>query len=738
MTVGIAELPPEGMQLGGVALAGDTDRGTKTTEGLSLLFTAAGITVQGPQPQIERLLVWSGLDSASCHEKIDLNDGRSAAVMELTSGGQSIRFLLPTETVSPGQAAYLDQALPAWLARYRSAVGPAATAAAAVEDAEAVATRQPVDHGAGAPSAGSSPQPAPPPPPPSGALPPMARPPMAAATGPAATESTNGSAGAPADQPVHAPAASAAPAEPTTPAAPAPPSPDVETGPVAPVAGRGPTRAGAPPAQPGPTDATPGWEFTSDPMPTATAWDDPPLGQVQAPDIVPPKRAKGWHRRRGHDDGVLPETAGPTTAAPTDAIPLGVILPPPSPDEPSVLLPPPPPSGAAPSETMAPPAPGDGLPDESPTGKPSKKGRRWRRGGVAATSAATFVVDGDAGTTDPGTGGAEVIEGSAPATAGDAIGTGPSIADGGGHVVPPVITSHVPDQPDLSAPQLVTVPDQPDLSAPQLVTVPEPGEPAGGRSRRTLTFLLVVVLLVVLGGVAYVLVKRHNSANTASTVVPPVTTVSPDVALATSINLRLADLPSGWARLTAGTPVTRMPNGPPAARLQASRTLSSCTGLPLATVNGLFAGGDLPGATALSTSPTFEQLANPTFQMFSTTDVLASAASVRPLTAALASPSFTTCFAQYQSALVAVSVAGGTAQVQAVALSAPTGVTAIGELTTVTLPGQSPFVVGQAFLFSGRIFTMLEPSTSGTSVPSDAFIPAYDAVTGRLAAAATR
>src|ERR1035441_6674142 len=59
MTVGITELPPEGMQLGGVALAGDAERGTKTTDGLSLLFTTAGITVQGPQPQIERLLVWS-------------------------------------------------------------------------------------------------------------------------------------------------------------------------------------------------------------------------------------------------------------------------------------------------------------------------------------------------------------------------------------------------------------------------------------------------------------------------------------------------------------------------------------------------------------------------------------------------------------------------------------------------------------------------------------------------------
>ena len=48
MTVGITELPPEGMQLGGVALAGDAERGTKTTEGLSLLFTTARDHGPGP------------------------------------------------------------------------------------------------------------------------------------------------------------------------------------------------------------------------------------------------------------------------------------------------------------------------------------------------------------------------------------------------------------------------------------------------------------------------------------------------------------------------------------------------------------------------------------------------------------------------------------------------------------------------------------------------------------------
>ncbi|HEV3280151.1 MAG TPA: hypothetical protein VG032_00970, partial [Acidimicrobiales bacterium] len=143
MTVGISELPPEGMQLGGVALAGDADRGTRTTEGLSLLFTTAGITVQGPQPQIERLLVWSGLDTATCGEKIVLPDGRDAAVMELTSGGQSIRFLLPADAVTPGQAAYLDQALPAWLTRYKASTSSEAPSPPAVSAPPSRAADQP-------------------------------------------------------------------------------------------------------------------------------------------------------------------------------------------------------------------------------------------------------------------------------------------------------------------------------------------------------------------------------------------------------------------------------------------------------------------------------------------------------------------------------------------------------------------------------------------------------------------
>lgn len=122
MTVPIAELPTEGMLLAGVALAGDAYRVTKT--GLSLLFTASGITVHATEPPGESLLAWGGLDGAWCREQVALTDGRTAAVLELSSSGQTIQFLLPSDTVAPGQVAYLEQAVPAWLARYKGPVPP--------------------------------------------------------------------------------------------------------------------------------------------------------------------------------------------------------------------------------------------------------------------------------------------------------------------------------------------------------------------------------------------------------------------------------------------------------------------------------------------------------------------------------------------------------------------------------------------------------------------------------------
>ncbi|MDA8365609.1 MAG: hypothetical protein M0Z62_01450 [Actinomycetota bacterium] len=144
MTVGSMELPPEGMLLAGIALAGDEARGVATTHGLSLLFTAAGINVQGPQPGTERLLAWSGLESVACNEQTHLPDGTPAVVMQLTASGQTVRFLLPAGAVSAGQAAYLDQALPQWLARYGGGAGAAGTPGAVAQAPAAPAPQAPV------------------------------------------------------------------------------------------------------------------------------------------------------------------------------------------------------------------------------------------------------------------------------------------------------------------------------------------------------------------------------------------------------------------------------------------------------------------------------------------------------------------------------------------------------------------------------------------------------------------
>jgi len=316
MTVGITELPPEGMQLPGVALAGDAERGTKTTEGISLLFTASGVTVQGPQPQIERLLVWSALDSATCREKLHLADGRQAAILELTSGGQSIRFLLPNDTVSPGQAAYLDQALPAWLQRYKGVAGavpsaPVAPGPAAPRPEVGVDLPAPGLHADAA--ATSAPTPAP-----------DASPVYAAATAGAVAAAhagdpmhagdrmidpshTNGSV-APVDgQAPGLPVMQASsPSAPTLPApgvaapgmqAPPPPPP-----PAAPAAPPAPAAPAMTPPGPAPEPAAPFFQAPSAPSapvaPAPTAWDEPPLGlaapvaaAAEAPKAKKPKFA---------------------------------------------------------------------------------------------------------------------------------------------------------------------------------------------------------------------------------------------------------------------------------------------------------------------------------------------------------------------------------------------------------------------------------------------------------------
>ena len=182
----------------------------------------------------------------------------------------------------------------------------------------------------------------------------------------------------------------------------------------------------------------------------------------------------------------------------------------------------------------------------------------------------------------------------------------------------------------------------------------------------------------------------------------------------------------------------RPPATPVAAQVRAEQALASCLGQPFNVVSGLFGTAALPGQVAESRSPTFQSGTNPNIQMYSTTSVVGTATEAAPLAAPFASGSFTTCFGNYQSALIAGVVPGSTAAVQTVTLAAPANVKSYGYLTTFTIPNQGTQVVGQAFILGGRTETRLQPSTNGPAIPSSAFNPAYNNIVGRVAQAASQ
>jgi hypothetical protein len=654
MTIGVTELPPEGMQLGGVALAGDSARGTRTTEGLSLLFTTAGITVQGPQPQIERLLVWSGLDSATCNEKIVLPDGRNAAVMELTSGGQSIRFLLPSDTVSPGQAAYLDQALPSWLTRYRSAE----EATLGLPDrASGLGERPPV----GAPSR----RPAP-----AGAS-------VAAGAAVTTAATTSGASGpSPAGRPpasggfngtTGTPAAASAARAPTAPPPPAPP-PAPSAGPPPPVP--------PPVPPPPPTPGTVTWVLSVDPMPPGTEWDNPPIGEDLAEEAPAPPVRKRWGRRKAKAAAGV--AAGTTAIAAATTMPTEAAAAPPS----ASAAPPPPLTSTAPppgpAATTAPPPP------PPMTSSPA--------------------------TETPAAAAADTIE-SAPAPGSGAGDGAPSAADGA---------------TDASA-----------------TTWAGADEGEADRPRRNSRLVVLgMALAVVIAAIAFLVVNRSSSSQNATSpsVAPsPPTPPAPpsDGPLVASINLRLTDLPAGWAQAAPTAPPLHLPVASVAVEAQAARTMSTCLGLPVTTINGLFAGGSLAGQTAVGVSPTFAQTADAGIQMHSTTTAFRTAAQAQAAAAPFANPDFLACYGQFQRTVAAAAVPGGVASVQAVTLPPPTGVKSYGYVTTIT-SSQGTQMYGQAFLSGGRLLTDLMPATNGPQIPSSDFSSAYDAVGARMSASLQR
>jgi hypothetical protein len=769
MTVGITELPPEGMLLPGVALAGDADRGTKTTEGISLLFTIAGITVQGPQPQIERLLVWTALDSATCREVVGLTDGREAAIMELTSGGQSIRFLLPTETVSPGQAAYLDQALPTWLARYKGATAPAAgpvvigprspgaaEAAPAAEAEIGVALPAPgpseavetsveaapsyatvamtsamagsgglvIDRSAssgqgngfsGGPSEGSVP---------------------GLATGAAtasALASDTGFAPSPAGvAPGFAPA--------SAPSAVTPPPPPT----FAPVsAGPGTTR---PPIAEAPPVA---------PAPPANVWDDPPLGEAE--EVVPAKKSRfGLSKRKSKAVEAATVAAAVVAGAPPTGPdgdtfgaedegnpPSGTSAGPPAGAQTGTV---PPPSVAAASESGLPVAPDPGparqvgvveagAPEPAPEGKSSRFPlSRSKARAAAAVAGTTTATDGVALDSLPAVDGPPLSPPSNPVPL--AVQPPPPVMDADltARVAPGVPVG--PGAPVASGGDSTDGPtgDSPDGSTG--VVLADSGRSSTRTSRIVLVLALVVVLLV---GAGY-LVTKKNSTTTAPSpaAVSPVASAAGDTALAGSINLRLSDLATGWTEVPPAQAVVRPPVAPAVAQADATNAMAGCLATSYSVVSGLFDSGSLPNQTSLVQSPMFQGAAGSSFEMASKTTVLASPGQALALEGVFANPKFDSCYQAYMGAQVAAAVPGSTVEVQAVTLNGPPGVRTHGMVSTYTIAGSGTEVVGDAYILGGRVVTVLQPSTNGPVIPTDVFTKAFAAVAGRVAASSGR
>lgn len=249
--------------------------------------------------------------------------------------------------------------------------------------------------------------------------------------------------------------------------------------------------------------------------------------------------------------------------------------------------------------------------------------------------------------------------------------------------------------------------------------------------RRTLFVAIgTVVALLIAGGVYW---ATNGSGNDAVSTTTPTTTAPPsaDQQLANSINLRLTDLPAGWARVPPpGSSLT-----PAQKRGQAKVVdqFADCLGMPRAFIGGLF--GSLPQTdqSAAADSPTFATASSPATIAGSHTTVVKTEADAAADAVPFTKPNFTSCFSQFQDGSAGVQVAGGTAQASEFTLFAPTGVHTYAYTTTITLPGQGTVLTESIFMIGGRTETGLTFQTAGTSVSSDAVDSAYTAMVQRVA-----
>lgn len=481
------------------------------------------------------------------------------------------------------------------------------------------------------------------------------------------------------------------------------------------------------------------------------------------------KKARGWRKGRSaaaSGAAATAATAGslppppdmaatsafapvePPTQAPVDPVPLST-------DKP---LPPPPSAevaaasgGPRPMLWKPPIDPATGEPAWDQTSatpaKPAKKQRGWRKGaktGAVAAGAAAVGATAAGAAAEATAAGAEGL-GTLPAPPSAGAPTASPSTGAPTNGTPPTVAPPPPPPPTVasgSTPPPTATDHDPDAPGPDDAT----GAPA--KSNRNLVIVLLVVLVMVIGGIAYFAVKKSNTTTptTVATGTTPNTGApsgsggppSAATALATSLNLRLTDLPNGWTRSPA--PPAQSPTGPRAVALNvAERNLSTCLGQPFGVVAGLFGDAPLPAAAGSADSPTFQQGTSPGIQMASTSSVQTTITQNQVLTGPFANPKFITCYTAYQTALASASAQGSVATVQTVTLPVPAGVTTWAFLTTITNPAKGTTQVeGEAYIFGGRDLTRLSPLTNGPPVPQGPFSMAYDAITARVAKALHR
>jgi hypothetical protein len=258
-------------------------------------------------------------------------------------------------------------------------------------------------------------------------------------------------------------------------------------------------------------------------------------------------------------------------------------------------------------------------------------------------------------------------------------------------------------------------------------------------NRRTLYVLIVILVLLVIAAIIYEATKSNNSTTSTTSIPATSASVTADKGLASAVNLHLTDFPTGWTQALGSAPsISATSASGTATQKAATVSFATCLGASPATVGQVF--GNVPSSdeTVASTSPVFQESADATIEMQSAVNIVKSPTAAKSDAAIFGKPRFLSCFTAYQVASASALVPGTTATVSPVQLTAPKGGSAYGFITTFTVPTQGTRVVGDAYMFGGRIEATLQPSTHGPAIPSDSFSSAYSGMVGRISANASK